>query len=186
MFKVDKTFIDICNENIEIISKAYKDPKPIKLIPYPMFKEYEEIWWLQFDQYRHKKESDNDKGNIGFTKQVIKDHKKDIPIIKALQKHLFEKIFSIHKVVSWISLEDFDYGTPYHQDFLPGSNKTIPMYLIGMNLVGNTEWQYKEYDSIYLSAGDSITINGGVFHQVQPKGPRITIAGYSSIKDIIL
>ena len=182
--------IDICNDNIKIITEAYKNKDPIKLKSYPNFKDYEDVWWEEFNEYAHVRKKDISYNNIGYTKFPIKKHgayksgNKEISIVEYFSEHLFSKIFKQHKVTCWISLSDADLGTDWHKDLEIGSS--IPSYLICINLIGSTDWKFKDYDPISLTPGDLICQNGSAEHSVQPTSKRITIAGHSSINDIIL
>lgn len=185
MFEVDKTFIDTCNKNIESISEVCLDPRPVKLHSFSNFEKYEEEWWLLFEELVRKK--DNTNHDLGRAKMNIKEENSQdfflsIPIIKSLSEHFFSKVFKSHTVVCWTSTQDDDKGTDWHFDFQPGTD--IPTYLLCMNLVGDTHWKFQGYDDMYMTTGDIMCINGSIAHQVRPTGPRITIAGHSSIKNI--
>ena len=80
--------------------------------------------------------------------------------------------------------EEEDYGTDWHEDW----KDEIPTYLICMNLIGNTRWQFDGYDDIYLKPGDVIAQNGSVKHKVTPidNQKRLTLAGHRGLSEIIL
>ena len=182
-------FIKTCDENIKIISQAYKDTAPVKLNSYSDFGHWENKWWNDFrpiikQKVFHKKKKDDSYGMEGFTKFRIETKVKNIPIIKLFSKHLFSKIFSEHKITAWGSVESYDRGTMWHEDY--EYDNITPTYLICINLIGDTHWKFKKYDDINLSAGELLCQNGSMAHNVKPIGQRFTIAGHSSIKNIIL
>jgi len=170
-------FIKTCDENVKIISQAYKELKPVKLKPFKNFEYWEEKWWADFEPYMLIREKDIKAKRKGFTKfRFSPENINEIPILKELSTYFFSKIFSEFKITLWASLEDIDYGTDWHQDF--------DTYLICMNLIGKTNWYFKGYDDIHMSPGDVLCQNGNVIHNVEPIEKRITIAGHSLIKNI--
>ena len=177
-------FIKTCDENIKIISQAYKNKAPVKLNSYSNFEHWEDKWWNDFRPMMNRTEKDDKHGRIGFTKFRIETKAKNIPIIKLFSKHLFSKIFSEHKITAWGSMESYDMGTMWHEDY--NYDDMTPTYLICINLIGDTHWKFKKYDDINLSAGELLCQNGSMTHMVEPTNQRFTIAGHSSIKNIIL
>jgi hypothetical protein len=81
-------------------------------------------------------------------------------------------------------MESYDMGTMWHEDY--EYDDMTPTYLICINLIGDTHWKFKNYDDINLSAGELLCQNGSMAHNVEPTSQRFTIAGHSSIKNIIL
>lgn len=179
-------FIKTCDENVKIISQAYKELKPVKLKSFKNFEHWEKKWWADFKPHMRRRDGDIRNNRIGYSKFVIENPEEQIEILKEFSTHLFSKIFSEFKITTWTSLEDFDYGTEWHTDFERPPNDDTPTYLICMNLIGDTHWKFQGYESIDLSPGDLICQNGSVPHNVEPNEKRITIAGHSSIKNIIL
>lgn len=198
MFEADESFIDICNKNIELISQVKDDIKPVKLNSFSNFKKYEDEFFLQFNHFSKKRYLKYLKKNLiedfdenQRTKLNIKDEKSnipndkhwvdDIPIVKKLSEHLYSKIFNTHSIVIWTSISENDKGTDWHTDF---NNEGVPTYLICANIIGNTHWQFKDYDDIYMSAGDMLVINGSVEHKVTTKDLRVTLAGHSNYNNL--
>jgi len=178
-------FIKTCEENVRIISQAYKDTAPVKLNSYSDFGHWENKWWNHIDPLIkqtvfNKKKEDDSYGMAGFAKFRIE--KQDIPIIKQFSEHLFSKIFSEHKITAWGSTRSYDMGSTWHEDY----EEDTPTYLICINLIGDTHWRFKNYDDINLSTGELLCQNGSMAHNVEPISKRFTIAGHSSIKNIIL
>jgi len=190
MFEVDKTFIDICNKNIELVSKSYLDCRPVKLHSFHNFEKYEGDWWLSFDELiRNKDKAKTEKvsavkgqAKINIKEEESNDFVIDIPIIKQLSEHLFSKIFKAHKIACIISTRSTDQGKEWHNDYQ--EDKITPTYLICMNLIGKTRWEFDGYDDMILEPGDIICQHGSVAHQVTPFGYRVSLAGHSSIKNI--
>ena len=177
-------FIKTCEENLKIISQAYKDTAPVKLNSYSDFGHWEDKWWNDFRPMMNRRKKDDSMKRIGFTKFRIETKAKDIPIIKLFSEHLFSKIFSEYKITAWGSMESYDMGTMWHEDY--EYDDMTPTYLICINLIGDTHWKFKKYDDINLSAGELLCQNGSMAHNVEPTSQRFTIAGHSSIKNIIL
>jgi len=188
----EKKFIETCDKNVELISKAYKKGKgPLKLNSYLHFEHWHDKWWNDFNHYVYQTKHENkivmgqQRLNIGFIKFRLKhihEESPNIPIVQAFSKHLFSKVFKSHHIAGWISEEVCDLGTDWHEDY----TQEIPTYLICLNLIGDTHWQFDGYPDIDLSSGEILCQNGSCAHTVEPKGKRITLAGYSKIDDIII
>ena len=177
-------FLQTCEKNLELVKEAYHDPKPVRLHPFKDFTKHADLWWEEFfadGTLTATRIKQLGNGNLKFNY-----HKKyhNIPVIPSLSNNLFGKIFNSHKVVMWLSLDDEDTGTDWHQDFC--GEWITPTYLICMNLVGETHWQFEGYDDMILKPGDVIAQNGSVNHKVTPvhHQNRITLAGHSKLTDI--
>ena len=183
-WEVNQTFIDTCNENVELIRSSHKNKKPVKLKSFIDFENYEDEWWDKF----YNNLNFNAFKPLWLNKNMIKFNydqiNMDIPILNNLSEHLFNKVFNNHTIVLWISLGEDDAGTDWHQDFQ--SMNDIPTYLICMNLIGKTQWEFKGYENIEMTTGDIIAQNGSVPHKIIPRGMRITLAGHSSLHNIKL
>ena len=182
-WEVNQTFIDTCNENVELIRSAYKKREPTKLKSFINFKNYEDEWW---DRFYREIPSDSLKRHWLNRGMIKFNYTKDmnIPILNDLSEHLFSKVFNDHTVVCWVSLNEEDTGTNWHKDFQP--NTSIPTYLICMNLIGQTNWQFESSEDIDMQVGDVIAQNGSMPHKIIAKGMRITLAGHSSLHNVKL
>lgn len=186
----DQSFIQTCQENIGIVKESYKFLNPKKLKPFENFELFADLWWDQFFANTNgsiDKFCDFSDGRIKFNYSK----NTNISVLNSLSEYLFSKIFSEHKIVCWLTSEDKDYGTDWHQDLYPNNkpaNYQCPSYLICMNLVGETHWQFQGYDDIYMKPGDILCQNGSVPHKVLPinNNPRITIAGHNGLDFVIL
>lgn len=187
-WEVTQNFIDTCNENISLIAEAYKDKKPVKLKSFHNFDKFEDYWWdefyTNFDRAYTSKQRGHYQDVTGGRVKWNYAQNNTLPILDALSTHLFSKVYSNHKVVCWMTWDEEDYGTDWHEDWTNES----PTYLICMNLIGNTRWQFDGYDDIYLKPGDVIAQNGSVKHKVTPidNQKRITLAGHRGLSKIIL
>ena len=187
-WKIDQNFIDTCNQNVSLIAEAYKDKKPVKLKSFHNFEQFEDYWWdefyTNFDRAYTSKQRGHYQDVTGGRVKWNYSQNNTLPILDALSKHLFSKVYSNHKVVCWMTWEEEDYGTDWHEDW----RDEFPTYLICMNLIGNTRWQFDGYDDIYLKPGDVIAQNGSVKHKVTPIGhqKRLTLAGHRGLSEIIL
>lgn len=189
-WKVSDEFLQTCEKNIGLIKDAYHDVRPVKLHSFQDFDRYEDTWWSEYYDYfasEYNGWGPFRGGRIKFNYMVPNT----IPVLDALSEHFFSKIYSNHKIVSWLSTEAHDDGSDWHTDLYPkntGENYECPSYLICMNLVGETHWQFDGYDDIYLKPGDVICQNGSVKHKVKPLNStqRITLAGHNGLKYVIL
>lgn len=189
-WQISDEFIATCDRNVDVVREVYNFKKPIQLQPFKNFEPFAESWWDEFYSNTDNaidKFCDLSDGRIKFNYST----NSNISVLDSLSEHLFSKIFSEHKIVCWLTSEDKDYGTDWHQDLYPNNNPKnyqCPSYLICMNLVGETHWQFEGFDDIHMKPGDILCQNGSVPHKVLPidNNPRITIAGHNGLDFVIL
>lgn len=189
MWQIDDNFIETCKESVKMVGEGWKEPRPFRLKSFTGFEDHQEEWFDQmYSAFSTHVGYESKSIELGRYKGRYVDRgtlevPDRIPILEALSEHLFSKIYREHKIAVWITTDGYDKGTDWHTDF----DGDVPTYLICMNLVGTTHWQFDGYDDMILKPGDVIAQNGSVPHKVHPidGSERITLAGHRTLLDII-
>lgn len=145
-----------------------------KLKSFADFKNYEDDWWDQI-----KTEIANRKMMKTPTPGQVRYFyipNTNIPVLDNLSEHFYKKIYDKYHIHCFISVSDEDVGTPWHTD-----TKNLS-YLLTINLIGKTTWEFENGIVIDMNPGDAMIQNGSVRHRVLTHGRRVTVAAFSEEK----
>lgn len=188
-FSITDEFLKACENNIELL-KGYstKTKKHESLEYYTGFEQYEDLWWDQFigsakesfHKFRWK-----DWGNW----KAYYNLNGSIPVLDALNEHLFSHIWKTPQIACWVTFGDEDTGSDWHFDDYDEDDTELDTYLICMNLVGKTKWNFRNPTcQRWMDVGDCFWHNGSNEHEVRPvdRMPRITLAAFDEPKNILV
>ena len=188
-FEVTDDFLKTCKENLELLQTySTKTKVHAPLTSFTGFEKYEDVWWDQF---------------IGLSRQSFRKYRwKDwgnwkayyllngnIPVLDALNEHLFSHVFKTPEIACWVTFADQDTGSDWHFDDYEEKNTEMDTYLICMNLVGKTHWWFRNPDGeLDLHVGDCFWHNGSNEHSIRPHDnmPRITLAAFDRPQNILV
>ena len=189
-WEIDQNFIDICKENVDIILDNLNLTNPVILKSFHNFEQFEDQWWDEFYiSYTNKDIRINDltKGKFKYLERT------GINVLDSIVDNLASKIFNDPCVTIWLSPGELDAGTDWHKDIRQRDEygrsyeETNPSYLICMNFIGTTKWEFETGEEVVMYPGSILWQCGATAHKVTPidNQPRVTCAMHNIASNFI-
>ena len=189
-WEIDQDFIKVCEENVNIVLDNLDLTNPVILKSFNNFEQFEDQWWNEFyASHSNKKIKLADK--IGKFKYL---ERSGIDVVDSITDNFSAKVFNDPIVTMWMSPGELDSGTDWHTDFRQIDEhgrpyeEANPSYLICMNFIGTTKWEFETGEEFIMRPGDALWQNGSIAHKVTPLNnlPRVTCAMHNVASDFVL